>query len=150
MCHGTPNILDQTSCAMRPMRPFRPFRPFRFPWKRPPAIPRAKAIKSWRRIAIRRYDHFTFVPHAHYSIIDSNFCQAPVANPQSPASVGSIPIASGPVPVRDSPTGTGKLGPSCAAARLPTAAFGLQPGQWPGGPGPDGIGMLPSPAEPMI
>jgi hypothetical protein len=45
-----------------------------------PAIPRAKASKKWRRIAIRRYGCVVFVPHANYLIIGSNFCQALVAN----------------------------------------------------------------------
>jgi hypothetical protein len=52
-----------------------------------------------------------FVPHADYLIIASNFCQAPVAKPSPRPAAGSIPIASGPVPVGDSPTGTGRHGP---------------------------------------
>jgi hypothetical protein len=42
---------------------------------------RANGMKSWRRIAIRRYGCLAFVPHADYLIIDSNFCQALVAKP---------------------------------------------------------------------
>jgi hypothetical protein len=38
-------------------------------------------MKKWRGMAIRRYDCFAFVSHAHYLIIGSNFCQALVANP---------------------------------------------------------------------
>jgi len=39
---------------------------------------RHNGMKIWRRIAIRRDGCFAFVVHAHYLIIDSNFCQAPV------------------------------------------------------------------------
>jgi len=44
----------------------------------------ANSMKEWRRIAIRRYGYFAFVPHADYLIIGSNFCQALVANPNRP------------------------------------------------------------------
>jgi hypothetical protein len=80
LCQGTPGILEESACAIRPMRPICPIRPFRVPWKRRPAMPGANGMPIWRRIAIRRYDTVAFVPHADYLIIDSNFCQAPVAN----------------------------------------------------------------------
>jgi hypothetical protein len=58
-------------------------RRYKVPWERCPAIPGADGRKIWRRIAIRRYDTVGFVPHADYLIIDSNFCQARVANLKS-------------------------------------------------------------------
>jgi hypothetical protein len=69
------NILEDNSCAMRAMRPWGPFRPFRVPRERRRAIPRANGMKNWRRIAIRRYGYFAFVPHADYLIIAYNLCQ---------------------------------------------------------------------------
>jgi hypothetical protein len=47
------------------------------------AIRGAKGMEIWRRIAIRRYETVGFVPHADYLNIDSNFCQARVANLKS-------------------------------------------------------------------
>jgi hypothetical protein len=58
------------------MRPICPIRPIPVPWERRLAIPRAKGMEQRRRIAIRRYGCFAFVPHAGYLSIDSNFCQA--------------------------------------------------------------------------
>jgi hypothetical protein len=40
----------------------------------------AGSMKRRRRIAIRRYGCFAFVPHADYLIIGSNFCQGLAAN----------------------------------------------------------------------